>query len=1477
MSKPVDEKIVKMSVDNAGFMSKVRETLSGLTNLSKGADKIKGVDMSKTENGVRGIGKAVDSVKMSGLSNGVETVKAKFSALNAVAISVLSNIANRAVSAGASLVKGLTIEPAMQGLQMYENKLTSIQTILANTQGKENLGSVTKSLDELNQYANKTVYSFQDMTTNMGTFTAAGVDLKTAQTAIKGIGNLAASSGSSTQQAGTAMYQLSQAIASGKVSLMDWNSVVNAGMGGKKFQTALQANAKAMGKNVDASKSFRDSLQDGWLTTDVLMKTLNQFANDKAMLKAATQVKTFSALMDTLQDEMKSGWANTWELVFGDFNEAPKLWTKVSDVLGGAVTKSANARNSMLKDFNDLGGHDEAISGLGQMFTNLGKILGVVQKAFRDVFPPMTGLKLAEIATSFSNLMIDMKPSAATLSKIGQAAKGLFSIFDIGIKVVKLLWNAFTALLPDSLGGGFLDLAAKVGKTISQFDKGFNPTKKFSGGLDMVSKAANGFGKAIGTVLDWFGKFLSGVSSVGKVLGDILGPAVQKIGGAFGKFFKGLSFKDVLGAGGIGGLLLAGKNLGKVSDTIEGFGDKIKGLFKTDPAQLKFLEQFKDILKNFSVQIKAASLLEIGVAVLALAKAMQMIGKLSFQDISKGLEVIAISLVGMTKALDAIGNIKMNGSSMKAAILIGAVATAILVLSGALKVIAGIKASSLAKAMLGLAGTMVVLVAGVNALSKAGGKMKTSSFQLVALAVAVVGLSAGLKILASIKASSLAKGLLGMAAALAELAIFVKVVNNTKMSPTTSAGVLVVSAAMVVMAGALKILAGIKATSMAKGLLTIGGLLAEIAIFAKAINGGKLALASVGMVAVALALNMMIPPIAAFGAMSLKSLAKGLGTIAVALAAMVIAMQGASTGLVGAASIVLVAGALNMLVVPIEAIGHMSLGDIAKGLGGLAAGLAIIAVAGIAMTAGSVGLLAFAVAVGALGLAIGAIGTGIAAFVAAIAKLADMTSKSIANVIDNFNHLLGGVAQIIPNLVKIVVNAVLAMADGIAKAAPRLAEDFLSLIQGLLTAVNNHIGEIVALGLSIVTNLINGIAQGIGPLIDAATNLVINFINGFAESIRDNGPELVTAVLGLVESVLEIVVNALTQVADILLGWTGLPFAKWGQDATNSLRSTFKISDVGAEQTQNYVNAINGGADGTHTAALNIVRSYIAGLSGAKQQAVVQAIASGMSYKDALRSTNPAIAGAAKSMGQTTWTNAKKDLKGVGGTTGSSYVTGVRSKKGSAGNAGKALADAGKGGAGKTDWSSAGKNAGLGFGRGISHAKDAVIGFAQGLASSALGALKKWLKIKSPSRVTMEVGDYFGQGFGKGIDGQGKAVSGQAQTLGQKAVNAIKGVAGQMNDALDGSMNLNPTITPVVDMSNVTGANTDMSGTLAMAGAAGNYLTAGASVSADTYNFGDISVKVTVPDQATAGVTKEVLQSSFDDMMLKALRQVKKG
>ena len=407
MSTSIDERVVSMQFDNKQFESNAKTSMTTLERLKEK------LNFSGAAKGLENVNSAAKNINMAGLSSAVEAVQAKFSALQVMAITALANITNSAVNAGKRIASALIIDPLKSGFQEYETQINAVQTILANTQSKgTTLDQVNAALDELNLYADKTIYNFTEMTRNIGTFTAAGVDLKTSVSAIQGIANLAAVSGSTSQQASVAMYQLSQALASGTVKLMDWNSVVNAGMGGQVFQDALKETARLHGVAIDQmikdEGSFRETLQKGWLTSDILTETLSKFTTSgvneylekhtklsadaiskmreqaiatgntsaayKEMAKqlaessdltsdqiyellnlsttaedAATKVKTFSQLIDTTKEAMQSGWTQTWEIIIGDFEEAKTLWTEISDVLSNSISKSAEARNNLLE------------------------------------------------------------------------------------------------------------------------------------------------------------------------------------------------------------------------------------------------------------------------------------------------------------------------------------------------------------------------------------------------------------------------------------------------------------------------------------------------------------------------------------------------------------------------------------------------------------------------------------------------------------------------------------------------------------------------------------------------------------------------------------------------------------------------------------------------------------------------------------------------------------------------------------------------------------------------------------------------------------------------------------------------------------------------------------------------------------------------------------------------------------------------
>jgi tape measure domain-containing protein len=390
----IDQRVVHMTFDNKQFEAGIASTLSDLEKLNRS------LQMQGATKGLKDVDAAAKGVKLDGMGAQADSVASKFKNLSVIGVTALATITSKAVEAGGRFAKALTLDPIIAGFHNYETQINAVGTILANTglEGASGLKKVNTALDELNTYANKTVYNFSEMAKNIGTFTAAGVGLKDSVSSIKGIANLAAISGSTSEQASTAMYQLSQAIATGTVHLMDWNSVVNAGMGGKVFQNALVNTARANGVAIDSiikkAGSFRESLQKGWLTSKILTETLSQFTGDltekqiramgftkkqaqevlklgKTGVDAATKIKTATQLADALKEEVATAWGTIFKTIFGNINQATTLFTGIHNVAEHALTAPVYALNNLIKGWDKLGGRKVLIEAYGVTILHL--------------------------------------------------------------------------------------------------------------------------------------------------------------------------------------------------------------------------------------------------------------------------------------------------------------------------------------------------------------------------------------------------------------------------------------------------------------------------------------------------------------------------------------------------------------------------------------------------------------------------------------------------------------------------------------------------------------------------------------------------------------------------------------------------------------------------------------------------------------------------------------------------------------------------------------------------------------------------------------------------------------------------------------------------------------------------------------------------------------------------------------------------
>lgn len=572
--------IEQMNTDVASRTAKTSGILARLKGIFQKADNHQGFPNSV---------KSIDSLnsKASGInlnpltgafSRAADSVKGSLNAMDVAMGIVMGNMMQKAISFGSKFFAG-----PVDGLNEYKEKLGSVQTIMTNTEWEipdqtTRMRKTSKVLEDLNEYADQTIYSFKDMTKNIGTFTAAGVGLEDSATAIKGISNLAAASGSNTQQASMAMYQLSQALASGRVGLQDWNSVVNAGMGGKLFQDRLTEMAEKMGHARDMTKSFRESLKDGWLTSEVLIATLKDFSVDKSMLEAATQIKSFGQLVDTVQEAIGSGWATSWEYLFGGFEEAKGLWTDVGKVVGkffddsqgkyydsvlGMERSLGNYRNAMLKTWKDLGGQTAFFDGIKNGFEFVFKSMTNFRDGFRESIGTYedSAKRLLSVTQGFKNFTENLKKNAAiqeTLIALGRMFGAVFNT----------VWTII-----HKLSMGFSATSSSMDGVILVFKRVADGVTKFLNAMRQNHNIMQSFvniGKVIGNVLSILGTLF-------KIAADIVS-----------KFFSLFSFGSNSG----GGLLKFTDMLVKVTDSIRTFVEGLR-------SSIRQFGVFKGILTAF--------------------------------------------------------------------------------------------------------------------------------------------------------------------------------------------------------------------------------------------------------------------------------------------------------------------------------------------------------------------------------------------------------------------------------------------------------------------------------------------------------------------------------------------------------------------------------------------------------------------------------------------------------------------------------------------------------------------------------------------------------------------------------------------------------------------------------------------------------------------------------------------------------------
>lgn len=1211
MSTTVDERVVEMRFDNKQFEQNIQTSLSSLDKLKKS------LNLEGAAKGLETVNDAANkcSGNMSPLSNAVETVRVRFSALEVMAITALQNITNSALAAGKNLVSAFTIDPIKTGFEEYETQINAVQTILANTSSKgTTLDQVNNALDELNHYADMTIYNFTEMTRNIGTFTAAGVDLDTSVAAIKGIANLAAVSGSNSQQASTAMYQLSQALAAGTVKLQDWNSVVNAGMGGQVFQDALKETAKVHGIAIDEmikdEGSFRETLSKGWLTSDILTETLAKFTGDlnedqlrtmgytddqiksimemgKTANDAATKVKTFTQLFDTLKEAAQSGWTQSWEIIVGDFEEAKELLTEVSDTFSAVINASADARNKMLQDWKDLGGRTMMIEAVKNVFEGLVSVAKPVREAFNEIFPPMTGKQLAEITERIRDLTAKFKMGEESSKNLKNTFKGVFAVLDIVGQAFKAVAGGVGELIGLFLpaGNGVLSLTGSFGEYLVKLDETVKKTDIFGKAVSTVvdivktvitfvktaGEKVKEFGKAAGEKFDFpgfelfhsflervhdrmaqigdgAGKMKSGVIVAFEMMGEALekckflkvmealwtavkviaGGIADAVGTMMGTLAEKLGNADFSGVLDILNNIAVGGIALSVSKFLKSVTEPLEGLNGVLEGVTGILDGVRGCFEAYQTNLKAGTLLKIGAAIALLAGSIVAISLIDSDKLSASLGAITVLFANLLGAMAIFNKISSDtGKVSKACTAMIAMSVAVSILAGALKKVSDLDWGELARGLVGIAGLTTIVVASSKAMASSQKQVMKGATSLIIFGAAIKILASACEDLSKLQWDELGRGLTGVGVLFAEIAVFLRVAKFNGKMISTATGIVILSAAMKVLASACKDFGQMEWSEIGKGLAGIGELLAELAVFTNLAGNAKHVMSTgVALIAIGAAMKIFASAVKDFGQLQWDEIGRGLTAIGGALAEVAIAVNLMPKNMIGIGTgLVIVGGALETIANCMSKFGGMQWEEIGRGLTVMGGALAELAISLNFMKGTLGGSAALLVASGALAV--------LAPVLSILGALSwEAIAKGLISIAGAFT-IIGVAGAVLTPLVPTIL--------ALSGAFALIGVGVLTIGAGLLAAGTGlsalaigftALATAGAAGATAIVAALTVIVTGIAGLIPAVLTKVGEGIIAICKVIAAGAPAIGEAVKAVVLTLIDVFVSCVPQLAD---------------------------------------------------------------------------------------------------------------------------------------------------------------------------------------------------------------------------------------------------------------------------------------------------------------------------------------------------------
>lgn len=1222
MSQEIDERVVEMRFDNAQFERNTRQSIKTLNALNESL-KLEGAEKSFEK--IEDASAKVDFDKM---QSALESLNSKFSAVEVMGVTALMRITNQAMDTGEKLVKSLSIDQVTSGWNKYAQKTASVQTIM-NATGKS-ITKVNSYLDKLMWYSDETSYGFTDMTQSLGQLTAAGGDIDKMIPMIMGIANATAYAGKGASEFQRVIYNLNQSYSQGYLNLMDWKSVELAGVATAELKQQIIDTGVELGKIKKGAVTvgtFGSTLSKKWADKEVMETAFGKLADftmaikegvdngtyknasegiaaladqyDEATVKAfkaAQEAKSFSEAIDATKDAVSSGWLETFEIIFGNYDIAKGFWTDLTDSLWDLFAAGKDSRNDLLSgafdngwtqmmksglsDVSDLletglyqglsnvgvitdedvekagsfgaavgealkkgklstetlekalrgagngfskmldlsdaelkklgytrkevenisskftkffekvddgtlsisdfadkmtqtSGREHLFNGILNVLNDISAALQPMKDAFNDILGP-TSEGIYKALTAFDEFTGKLQLSEDTADKVQRAFAGFFSVIKMGLSFLKGVGSGiatvFTSLSP--VGNSLLTLAANIGDYFVKLEQSSNITGTFSEVLSTLSyildKVAGGIQKVIDWIIElgtktsvvfdpikavgtWFENFISFITPKLKWLADKIGEIFEELGSGVSGAFGNLNTNAVWGFANAG--MIAGLVAG-IKGFLAAFKDIGSTIKDTVGGVTELLNKLGEAIAAWKNNKNAETLKTIATAVAILAGSLVVLSMVKPERLAASVGAMISLFIELLAALAIYDEITKKTKKVgKGTSSMVVMAAGVLILSSALKKIADIDSEKLVSSVIALGAVMAELVAAQIAISKWAPDGAKHAMSMLVMAAAVRVLAGAIEQLGSLEWDEIVKGLVAVGGLLAEVAAFSALSKFSELSVGKAAGILILAAALAVLEKSVTAFSKMSLKQIGRGLAAVGGLLAEIAAFSFLSSFADHILSTaVAMTILSGGLLILSNAMANLGGMSLEQIGAALAALGGGLIEMGIALTLVKGSLASAASFLIMAAALNALVSPLKTFSEMSLEEIGHGLLALGGAMGIFAIA-----VGGLSLIGPIVIGVSLALSLLAGSFALLLWAMAAVSLMPLKMDVLVGALGTLGAAVGvfiagviaGLGTAVGSIATAIAEIVVAVCNAIAEAAPAIGDALIELITAL--------------------------------------------------------------------------------------------------------------------------------------------------------------------------------------------------------------------------------------------------------------------------------------------------------------------------------------------------------------------------------------------------------------------------------------------